>query len=148
MASAQVIAGMGRSGSLFERLGDRKPERPLTITENTNFLADSVLAHLRKMLNTRQGHALIAPEYGMPDVTEFAQSLPESVDRVRLAIKDSIEKYEPRLRKPVRVIFVSSEEDWPRLRFEIVAGLITARERVQVRFETIIETSGRIDIRG
>ena len=84
---------MGREQTLLERLADPRVDRPLTITENTQQLADSILRHLQKMLNTRQGHVLTQPEYGIPDVTEFIQTLPDMVNEVRSAIRNSIEKF-------------------------------------------------------
>src|SRR5260370_38758690 len=114
---------MAKSGSLLERIADRRSGRPLRVAAGTEEIADSVLRHLRKMLNTRQGQAAIAPGYGMPDITDYVQNLSEAVDKFRLAIKNSIETYEPRLKKPVRVPFANSENDWPNLRFEILAGL-------------------------
>lgn len=138
---------MGRERSLLERIADPRTDAPLTITENTQQLADSILRHLQKMLNTRQGHALTQPEYGIPDVTEFIQTLPDMVNEVRRAIRNSIEKFEPRLRN-VEVTFVPSEDEWMRLRFEITAELVTEREDAAVWFETSVSPSGHIEVRG
>jgi type VI secretion system protein len=136
---------MATGGSLFERLADAAPTRFLTEDESVGRFVDSVLAHLRKMLNTRQGDSLAAPDYGMPDITDFAQF---SADEVQMGIKRSIENFEPRLKKPVRVTCISSKDEWPRLRFEIVAGLLSPREKVRVRFESTVEESGHIEIEG
>jgi len=138
---------MGREQTLLERLADPRVDRPLTITENTQQLADSILRHLQKMLNTRQGHVLTQPEYGIPDVTEFIQTLPDMVNEVRSAIRNSIEKFEPRLRN-VEVAFVPSEGAGLSLRFEITAELVTEKEDASVWFETSVSPSGHIDVRG
>ena len=138
---------MGREQTLLERLADPRVDRPLTITENTQQLADSILRHLQKMLNTRQGHVLTQPEYGIPDVTEFIQTLPDMVNEVRSAIRNSIEKFEPRLRN-VEVAFVPSEGAGLSLRFEITAELVTEKEDASVCFETSVSPSGHIDVRG
>ena len=138
---------MGREQTLLERLADPRGDRPLTITENTQQLADSILRHLQKMLNTRQGHVLTQPEYGIPDVTEFIQTLPDMVNEVRSAIRNSIEKFEPRLRN-VEVAFVPSEGAGLSLRFEITAELVTEKEDASVWFETSVSPSGHIDVRG
>lgn len=138
---------MGREQTLLERLADPRIDRPLTITENTQQLADSILRHLQKMLNTRQGHVLTQPEYGIPDVTEFIQTLPDMVNEVRSAIRNSIEKFEPRLRN-VEVAFVPSEGAGLSLRFEITAELVTEKEDASVWFETSVSPSGHIDVKG
>ena len=138
---------MGRERTLLERIADPRADNPLTITENTQQLADSDLRHLQKMLNTRQGQALTQPEYGIPDVTEFIQTLPDMVNEVRRAIRNSIEKFEPRLRN-VDVTFVPSEEEWLSLHFEITAELVTEKEEASVWFETSVSPSGHIEVRG
>ena len=40
---------------------------------------DSIVAHLQRILNTRQGNVPIADGYGVPDLTDFMLSYPESV---------------------------------------------------------------------
>lgn len=138
---------MARERTLLERIADPTGYRPLTVEENTQELADSVLRHLRKMLNTRQGHSLTQPEYGMPDVTEFIQNLPEMVDVVQRGIRNSIEKFEPRLRE-VTVTYVPSQDIAASLRFEITAELATDRDEASVWFETAVTPTGQIEIRG
>jgi type VI secretion system protein len=138
---------MARERSLLERLADPTGYRPLTVEENTQELADSILRHLRKMLNTKQGHVLTQPEYGMPDVTEFIQNLPEMVEVVQRGIRNSIEKFEPRLRN-VTVTYVPSQEVVANLRFEITAELVTEREEASVWFETAVTPTGQIEVRG
>ena len=138
---------MGRERNLLERLADPRAGTALTTAENTQHLADSILRHLQQMLNTRQGHAPTQPEYGMPDVTEFIHTLPDMVNEVRRAIRNSIEKFEPRLRN-VDVVYVPSEENRLNLRFEITAELVTQKEEASVWFETSVSPSGHIEIKG
>jgi type VI secretion system protein len=137
----------GRERTLLERIADPRPDAPLTVSENTQQLADSILRHLQRMLNTRQGHVLTQPEYGMPDVTEFIHTLPSTVDDVRRAIRNSIEKFEPRLRN-VEINYAPSVEGSLNLRFEITAEMVTEREEASVWFETAVTDSGHIDVKG
>ena len=137
---------MGRERSLLDRLDDPRPNAPRRVEESTEDLADSVLAHLQRMLNTRQGNCLTLDDYGIPDFTDMVHSFPEAVGRMQRAIRHSIERYEPRLRR-VRVNPVD-EEDFFRVRFEITGELVTADEQAAVWFETTISPSGRISVRG
>ncbi len=41
---------------------------------------DSIVAHLRRILNTRQGNVPIADAYGVPDLTDFMLSYPDCRD--------------------------------------------------------------------
>ncbi len=124
-------------------MGDRKVVSPVR-----RQIADSILRHLQKMLNARQGTTVIAPDYGMPDVTNLVRDLPEAVDAFRAAIKNSIERYEPRLRKPIRVVFIPGDSDWPNLRFEITAALTTNGDGREMHFETTVEPSGHVSVKG
>lgn len=133
--------------TLLERLGNPETNAPRTTRENTDRLAESVLTHLQKMLNTRQGNVLTLPDYGIPDLSEVVHSFPDSIVQMQEAIRTSIEKYEPRLRK-VRVKYVDPGEDLLKLRFEITAQLVTAKEKASVWFETMVDSSGQVEIRG
>ncbi len=135
-----------RERTLLERLADPRADQPLSATENPEVIAESILRHLRKMLNTRQGHVLTQPEYGMPDLTEFIQNLPEVVSTVQQAIRTSVEKFEPRLRN-VSVQYVPSDA-WPHVRFEVTGELKTDQEQVAVWFETAVDPAGHVEVKG
>ena len=137
---------MAREETLLERLNDPSQVSALTVTEDTQRLADSILRHLRRMLNTRQGHVLTQSDYGMPDVTGFVQNLPDMVTASQRAIQNSIEKFEPRLRN-VSVTYAPSEDKF-NVHFEVTAELVTEKEEAAVWFETFLTSSGHIEIRG
>ena len=67
----------------------------------------SISSHLTRLLNSRQGSLQHLPDYGLPDITEIYQGLPYSVNQLTQAIKNTIEKYEPRLRN----VYVSQNSD-------------------------------------
>jgi len=133
-----------REERLLERLGsmERDPlrrERP-----DQRRLVDSILAHLRCMLNTRQGGVPIAPDYGVPDFLDFLQTYPQSVREIECSIRQTIELYEPRLEN-VRVTFLAQEDDVLTPRFHIQAQ-VRDGSSARVSFETQLETTGRISI--
>lgn len=134
---------MGRECRLLERMGDERFARK-ALKENPHLLAESVLRHLRKMLNTRPDQVLIRAEYGMPDLTEFAQEQPAAVEEIQAAILRSITQFEPRLRD-VSVIHMPPELGQSILRFEITGTLISEREP-HVEFKTEISPSGRVNL--
>ncbi|RNC71845.1 MAG: type VI secretion system baseplate subunit TssE [Desulfuromonadales bacterium] len=108
-------------------------------------LVDSVLAHLRQILNTRQGSAPIAPDYGVPDFLDFLQTYPDSVREIERSIRTAIQTYEPRL-DGVRVTFIPQEDDVLALRFQITAR-IAGGDGGTVRFETVVDTDGKIAVK-
>jgi len=103
---------------------------------------DSVLSHLQRILNTRQGNVPIAADYGVPDFLDFLQSYPESVHEIEQQIRSAIDRYEPRLSRAA-VTHLPDEGDTLMLRFQIVAGL-TGEGASQVRFESVVAADGRI----
>ena len=105
------------------------------------------MGHLRRMLNCWHGHAPAVPDYGIPTLSELVHSFPESISLMQRAIRTTIEKYEPRLRR-VRVVPVESEDDILTLHFEISADLVTSDEKASIRLETRVDSNGRIELRG
>jgi len=106
---------------------------------------DSIVAHLQRILNTRQGNVLIADDYGVPDFLDFLQTYPDSVRRIEESIRCAIDRYEPRL-SGACVTFIPREEDDLDLRFQIIAVLALEGGR-QVLLETVVGTDGRVRVR-
>ncbi|HJV65159.1 MAG TPA: type VI secretion system baseplate subunit TssE [Geomonas sp.] len=129
---------------LLERLRSAEQESPRRGGDDQRRCIRSVLAHLRKILNTRQGNVPVASDYGVPDFTDFLQSYPDSVSDLEGNIKNAIDRYEPRL-SWASVTYVPDEDDVLTLRFQIIARLTVEGGR-KVYFETVIDTDGRIRI--
>jgi type VI secretion system protein len=135
-----------REERLFERLQTWEKEPSRRGKEDPRRIVDSVLRHLQRILNTKQGNVPIAKDYGVPDFTDFLNSFPDSLREIEKTIRLAIQKYEPRL-TAVRVSFIPQEEDPLSLRFQIIARLST-ESKTQVFIETIVDSDGKIDIRG
>ncbi len=131
--------------TLFERIADPRSASRTDIGK----LRDSVILHLKRLLNTRQGSVQTAPDYGMPDLSEFVYSFPESVTKMQNSIASIIEKFEPRL-KSVRVNHCPNPDDALIIKLEITAQLVVpgTDQRNSCCFETTIGSSGHIDIDG
>jgi len=103
---------------------------------------ESVVEHLRALLNARCGQAPAASSFGLPDFTDLMHGLPSSLPLLQRAIRDSILEYEPRL-KNVGVRHVP-DEDAPVLHFEITARLAT--ENRLVKLQTRVLAGGKFDV--
>ena len=134
-----------REERLLERIRswEREPER--RAREDPRRVNDSILGHLVRILNTRQGNVPIAEDYGIPDFLDLLGSYPESVREVERVIRSAIQKFEPRL-KSVRVSFLPTGEDPLSLRFQIAARL-SSDSRQQVVYETSIDSDGKVHLR-
>lgn len=64
-----------------------------TLTSN----ARDITEHLTHLLNTRQGSLPHLLDYGLPDLNNWYQQLPDSLWQIQLTICEVIKKYEPRL---------------------------------------------------
>ena len=136
---------MPRERSLFERLRDPTAEARRTIKEDTGSLVRSVIAHLSNMFNTKHGHSLTQPEYGIPDLSDLVHAFPDSIAQMQRAIRQTIETFEPRLTR-INVRHIPSDDDVLTLRFEITAQLATASEPRPIRFVTKVTSTGQVDV--
>ncbi len=130
--------------SLLERL--RKPGAGTARGADAGATKAAVLRHLRRLLNTRQGMALSAPDYGVPDFMDALRHLPESAGEMERAIKASIEKFEPRLHD-VEVEYAPEERDVLTLGFVVRARLVTTNEEIGVSFITRVNPDGPVDVK-
>jgi len=105
-----------------------------------------VLSHLQRILNTRQGNVPIADDYGVPDFTTLLEGYPDSLRGFERSIRETIQKYEPRL-TAVRVRFTPDEEDPQSIRFQILGKLAAGDHKDPVHFESSIGPDGKIRIR-
>ncbi len=136
-----------RERTLLERLRDPRLEARRADRDDLGALSDSILRHLRCMLNTRQGNAQTVPDYGMPDLMAYVRDFPESTGAIESAICRSVELYEPRLRS-VSVRHRDSDRGPFALSFEITAELATAEGAAGVVFVTEIDSAGKVEVSG
>lgn len=110
--------------------------QPVPSVPKDSRLLWSVVSNLNRLFNTRRGTIGHLPDYGLPDMLTVYRDAPRTADELRRAVKDSIETYEPRLRR-VRVRQRETDAYTMRLVF-IVSGELKNGE--QVRFETTFES--------
>ncbi|MBN2254116.1 MAG: type VI secretion system baseplate subunit TssE [Deltaproteobacteria bacterium] len=134
-----------RDERLLERIRNIELNPDRREGRDTGRRINSILNHLQRVLNTKQGSTPIADDYGIPDFTNmpgaFSTGATQDMERI---IKHVIERYEPRLAK-VRATFKVQEDDVLALRFEIDARL--ADENIPVTFETVVDAGGKITIK-
>lgn len=136
---------MARETSLLGRLTKPVGAGPVKSGDPRAAMVRNVLDHLRRLLNSRQGHAAAQMGYGIPDPSEVLHAYNDAISSMAKAIKASIEKYEPRLTGVV-VRHVANSDDVMTLRYQIQGQLAQANERVPVVFDTQVDPSGRIKV--
>ncbi len=134
-----------REERLLERLRATEANPDRRETQDTNRLINSILNHIQRILNTRQGSTLMAEDYGIPDFTDMSgvyQS--EAMRAIERSIKEVIIKYEPRLEK-VSIGFLPEEDDILAMHLKISA-LIRDQNDMPVEFNTIISGDGKVNV--
>lgn len=132
---------------LLERIRamEKNPERRGRPDEAA--LVSSVMRHLVNILNTRQGSAQIAEDFGLPDFTNLGASFGESaVPGIKASIKAVIDAYEPRL-SSVIVDHIPQTDNPLAVIFTLRAELKTENKTIPVLFETIIDPDGKIRVK-
>ncbi len=111
-------------------------------------LESAVLEHLQLMLNTRQGSSLTAPDYGIIELSEVLHDIANATGLMQRCIKNTILKYEPRLKNvQVRAIDSDEEQNQMFVYYEITAQLVHPDgERQPIRFNTSIDESSNVVI--
>jgi type VI secretion system protein len=99
----------------------------------------SILDHLNRMFNTREGTLPHLVDYGLPDISEIYRKMPHGIKELQLAIKRCVERYEPRL-KNVRVQFKENKPTDFRMVFLIQGDY--KRGGGTVRFQTTFMSNG------
>ena len=137
---------MATDRGLFDRL--REPDRGAqrSVHQRTERIHGSVLEHLRRMVNTRQGDSAAAPDFGVPAISDV--DLATRAEDVRRSIEETIRTYEPRLEGVQVRALPPDPEDPFRMHFEVHGRLATAQERVRVRFDTVFEAGGGWRVKG
>jgi len=138
---------MLRSITLLERLNRAAREGgERTVKEDRGAVMRSVLLNLQRILNTRQGSAAAQNDLGVPSPHELLIGFPSSLDQAQRAVKQCIQRYEPRLVNVV--VSIDKEDDQKQaIAFSVTAQLAGGDRRDPVTFHTAISPDGRIRLR-
>jgi type VI secretion system protein len=134
---------MAHESSLLVRIAAGR--RDVKIDLDVATLVESVLKHLERLFNVREGSVATRPDYGLPDINSLAHKFPDAGVEFRKAIKSAIDEFEPRLRHAT-VTSDDSEGDMLTLRFKITAKLVSKGLKRPVNFTTQIGDDGRFRV--
>lgn len=130
---------MGGRG-LLSRIAAKDPRQLRAENE-----VESIMEHLRDLLNTRQGEAITVPDFGVIDFTDLVHNFPDAIQLLQRSVRATILQYEPRLKNVV--VQHVRDEDVLVLKFQISAQLATRTGRGAVRFETQLRAGGHVTVR-
>ena len=132
------------SWTLFEVLsGEYVDETPINSAPQEMANGLSIVSHLTRLLNSRQGTLKHLPDYGLPDIADIYQGLPFSLEKLIRHIKFVIEKYEPRL-KNIEIYPLTIKDLDAILRLEIRGTVSNGNE---MRFATYFLSGGEAKVK-
>lgn len=124
-------------------LGERKDSFERVISHKC--LIESIHNHLRDLLNTHAGNAMIANDYGLPDFNDVLAENANLLREIRENIKDAIEQYEPRL-KDVSVKSLSRPDDPLQLCFAVSGQVNHNGKDLPLSIDVSVGIDGRFDV--
>ncbi|EGJ50569.1 type VI secretion system baseplate subunit TssE [Desulfocurvibacter africanus] len=126
------------------RLLEKNPERR-GVSDSVGIYR-SVMNHLRHILNTRQGSAPIAEEFGMPDFTDLPSSYGlDTVRDLERTLQCIIESFEPRL-ADVRVTALPLDDNHLGLKFQITGRLLLESASSPVEIQALVSPQGNVSL--
>jgi type VI secretion system protein len=132
---------------LTQRIRNLERKNAVKGGSDVSQIVNSIISHLQRVLNTRQGSVPIAEDYGMPDFTNYqGLGLTEEAKDIADIIKSMILKYEPRL-GGAQVTYEPDKDDLLSLRFKLQTEIVHVRdERIVVELETVISSEGKVRV--
>ena len=106
-------------------------------------LRQSILQNLERILNSRAGMSIACESYGIPDLTQIVNGVPERAREIEKALEKCIREYEPRLTH-VEVEHVPNAHGPMTACFKVRAGVSSGKSTEDLWFETVVVSSGRV----
>lgn len=125
-------------------LGRYHDRTPISAVPEAGQRLQSVMSNLTRLFNTRQGSLDHLPDYGLPETTAIYQNAPYAIDGLRQAVKEVVQKYEPRLQRVYVELQGIETLDDMRVNF-LISGQLDSGERV--RFQTTFASDDLVHVR-
>lgn len=134
---------MRAARSLFARLHRERGQSRAISDSADESLRHSILQNLERILNSRAGMSVACEMYGIPDLTQIVNGVPERAREIERALEQCIRHYEPRLHH-VEVVHVPDAHGPMTACFKIRAAASSGKSAEDLWFETVVVSSGRV----
>ncbi|MGF1742209.1 type VI secretion system baseplate subunit TssE [Vibrio profundum] len=108
-------------------------------------IVESIHMHLAELLNTHMGNAMIDVDYGLPDFNDVLSSNSNLIRRIQQSIRDTIEKFEPRL-LGVEVRYKKNDVNPLQLNFAIRAEVTHNGGVVPMSVDVLMGIDGQFEV--
>jgi len=129
--------------SILERLRSRHAVAADAGHSALGALRASILQNLERILNSRAGMSPACETYGIPDLTQIVNGVPERAREIERALEQCIRQYEPRLTQ-VEVEHIPDAHGPMTACFKVRAAASTGKDAEDLWFETVVVSSGRV----
>jgi type VI secretion system protein len=135
-----------RERRLLERISSWEQGAVRTNEISTEVLVRSIMAHLSRILNTRQGSVQLDAQFGVPDFTNIAGGQDSgSTSDIEEEIQRMVSRYEPRVLNP-KVRLISDRSDVMSIRFSLEGTLAVNNREIPLRLSTTVNADGRVTV--
>lgn len=131
---------------LLERISALQLDSERSRLTQAQVLLDSLMDHLRRILNTRQGSVPMDPAFGVPDFTNLAGTFATGeTAQIIDNMTRMVARYEPRLKSP-RITLAEHGREVLSLSF-MLDGLVAIDDRdIPVHLSTLVSSDGRVSL--
>lgn len=129
---------------LFARI-IRSSQRDNSRTSAVETNRESIWDNLERILNSRAGMSLACESYGVPDLTQIVNGVPERARDIERALEKCIREYEPRLTS-VQVEHIPDAHGPMTACFKVRASMTKGKSVEELWFETVVVSSGRVKL--
>lgn len=134
---------MRSASSVLERLQGARTAKEIGANHSIEAMRHSILQNLERILNSRAGMSQACETYGIPDLTQIVNGVPERAREIERALENCIRQYEPRLTH-VEVEHVPDAHGPMTACFKVRAAASTGKSAEELWFETVVVSSGRV----
>ena len=136
---------MPATRSLLERLRRGAAAAGRLSEHDLDDLRMSIVGNLKRILNSREAMAQACESYGLPDLMQIVNGVPERAREIEAAIERCIKEHEPRVSQ-VAVQHIPNAHGPMSACFGIRASVQAGKTGEEVWFETVVTASGRVKL--
>ncbi len=132
---------------LLERVASWTTFQERTNQTQLDVLVASVVDHLVRILNTRQGTVKLDPLFGVPDFTNLTHGMANNaMHKIEDEIRRMVLRYEPRIKMP-RVTLNLELSDILAINFSLDGVLDVDQRNIPLRISTTVSANGKINVK-
>jgi type VI secretion system protein len=132
--------------SFFERLETDAKPRSVTLGPDSDDVLRSIKLNITRLLNTRLGESLSAPELGLTDFNDTALGSRDLAMQIQKAVKECIKRFEPRI-ADMDIRIEADDSTLFNRKFHIIATIDLGALHQQVEIDLLLDSNRQYKVR-